>query len=170
MKRILFVFSLIAVQMTSFAQLGVGTNTPDASAQLDVTATDKGFLAPRIALTGATDVATITSPATGLMIYNTATAGTAPNNVLPGYYYFDGVKWVRFINGSNASKWTNNPINTNTYLTNLSDGTTTRTGDSSFVITDNNILQIGNISNVSGANNNDKSTKDLFPEEWRVVE
>lgn len=98
MKRIAFLFSFFALQLTAFSQLGVGTNSPDASAQLDVTATDKGFLAPRIALTGATDVATIASPATGLMIYNTATAGIAPNNVLPGYYYFDGVKWIRFIN------------------------------------------------------------------------
>lgn len=32
------------------------------------------------------------------MIYNTATAGTSPNNVIPGYYYYDGTKWVRFIN------------------------------------------------------------------------
>lgn len=84
--------------MTSFAQLGVGTNTPDASAQLDVTATDKGFLAPRIALTDATDVTTIATPATGLMIYNTATAGTSPNNVFPGYYYYNGTRWSRFVN------------------------------------------------------------------------
>lgn len=157
MKRIVFLFSFFALQLTAFSQLGVGTNSPDASAQLDVTATDKGFLAPRIALTGATDVATIASPATGLMIYNTATAGTAPNNVLPGYYYYDGVKWVRLINGADASKWTNDPINSKTYLTNLSDGATLRTGDTNFVVTDNNILQIGNITNISGANSNDKA-------------
>lgn len=98
MKKIVFILSLLACQATVFAQLGVGTNSPDASAQLDVTATDKGFLAPRIALTSGTDVTTIASPATGLMVYNTATAGTAPSDVTPGYYYFDGVKWVRFIN------------------------------------------------------------------------
>lgn len=98
MKRIAFILSILSIQLTGFAQLGVGTNSPDASAQLDVTASDKGFLAPRIALTSATDVTTIATPATGLMIYNTATAGTTPNNVIPGYYYYDGTKWVRFIN------------------------------------------------------------------------
>ena len=98
MKRIAFILSVLSFQLTGFSQLGVGTNSPDASAQLDVAATDKGFLAPRIALTSATDVSTIATPATGLMIYNTATAGTSPNNVFPGYYYYDGTKWVRFIN------------------------------------------------------------------------
>ncbi len=98
MKRIAFILSVLSFQLTGFSQLGVGTNSPDASAQLDVAATDKGFLAPRIALTSATDVSTIATPATGLMIYNTATAGTSPNNVFPGYYYYNGTKWVRFIN------------------------------------------------------------------------
>lgn len=98
MKRIVFLFSFLSIQLTAFSQLGVGTNSPDASAQLDVEATDKGFLAPRIALTSATDVLTIASPATGLMVYNTATAGTSPNNVFPGYYYYNGTRWSRFVN------------------------------------------------------------------------
>lgn len=98
MKRIAFILSILSIQLTGFAQLGVGTNSPDASAQLDVTASDKGFLAPRIALTDATDVTTIATPATGLMIYNTATAGTSPNNVFPGYYYYNGTRWSRFVN------------------------------------------------------------------------
>lgn len=98
MKRIAFILSILSIQLIGFAQLGVGTNSPDASAQLDVTASDKGFLAPRIALTSTSDVTTIAAPATGLMVYNTATAGTSPSNVIPGYYYFNGIKWVRFIN------------------------------------------------------------------------
>lgn len=98
MKRIAFILSILSIQLTGFAQLGVGTNSPDASAQLDVTASDKGFLAPRIALTSVTDVLTIASPATGLMVYNTATAGTSPNNVFPGYYYYNGTRWSRFVN------------------------------------------------------------------------
>ena len=34
------------------AGVGIGTTSPDASAILDVTATNQGFLPPRIALTG----------------------------------------------------------------------------------------------------------------------
>ena len=75
------------------AQTGIGTTAPHASAKLEVYATNKGFLPPRIALTGTLDAVTIASPATGLVIYNTVTAGTSPNNVLPGYYYWDGAKW-----------------------------------------------------------------------------
>jgi hypothetical protein len=31
------------------------------------------------------------------LIYNTATAGTSPNNVTPGFYFYDGSKWQRLI-------------------------------------------------------------------------
>lgn len=86
---IVFCFSILFTN----AQTGIGTTTPNASAKLDVYATNKGFLPPRIALLGTTDVATITSPATGLVVYNTNTAGSSPNAVVPGYYYWDGTKW-----------------------------------------------------------------------------
>ena len=83
----------------SFAQVGIGTTTPDASSALDVTATNKGLLVPRVALTGCADTATVASPATSLLVYNNATAGTSPNTVTPGYYYFNGTKWERLTNG-----------------------------------------------------------------------
>jgi hypothetical protein len=84
---------IVICALHATAQTGIGTTTPNASAKLEVYATNKGFLPPRIALTGTLDVVTIASPATGLVIYNTVTAGTSPNNVLPGYYYWDGAKW-----------------------------------------------------------------------------
>lgn len=83
------------------AQVGVGTTSPHISAQLQVGAASgntKGFLPPRVALTGTGDGSTIATPATGLMVYNTATAGTSPSNVTPGIYYYDGSKWQRVIN------------------------------------------------------------------------
>lgn len=84
------------------AQTGIGTTTPNASAKLDVTSTTQGFLPPRIALSAANVFTPITgtaSAATGLLIYNTATAGTIPNNVLPGYYYWNGTSWVQIAGG-----------------------------------------------------------------------
>lgn len=79
-----------------FAQ-AVSINTtgspPAASAMLDVNNANKGILIPRVSLLSATDVITIASPATSLLIYNTATAGTFPNNVVPGYYYWNSTKW-----------------------------------------------------------------------------
>jgi len=94
----LLVMAAFASAATSHAQVGIGTNSPDISAQLEVSSTSKGFLPPRVTLTGTADATTIASPATGLMVYNTATAGTAPANVTPGIYYYDGAKWQRVIN------------------------------------------------------------------------
>jgi hypothetical protein len=79
-----------------FAQTGIGTTTPNASAKLDVYATNKGFLPPRVALTATNAASPITNPANGLMVFNTVTAGSSPFQVVPGYYYWDavGLKWV----------------------------------------------------------------------------
>jgi hypothetical protein len=63
---------LIFLPSLLLAQVGIGTFTPNASAKLEVSSSNKGFLPPRVTLTGTADVTTITSPATGLFIYNTA--------------------------------------------------------------------------------------------------
>lgn len=63
------------------------------SAMLDVAASNKGVLVPRVSLTSTADISTIISPATSLLVYNTATVGIPPNNVSPGFYYWNGTKW-----------------------------------------------------------------------------
>ncbi len=107
MKRslgVLFITAFITLQVE--AQTGIGTTTPNASAKLEVASTTQGFLPPRIALTGTNDIATIKNaagtsitPATGLLVYNSASAGNTPNNVVPGYYYWNGTVWVQISNG-----------------------------------------------------------------------
>ncbi len=58
---------------------------PDPSAVLDAEATDKGVLVPRVDLQNATDGQTVSSPATGLMVFNTG------QNLAPaGFYYNAG--------------------------------------------------------------------------------
>ncbi len=93
--KLLFLTVFVSV-ITNFtmAQVGVGTTTPAGA--LDVTSTTDGFLAPRIALTNTT-TATVVTPTTAELVYNTATAG----DVTPGYYYWDGAKWVRLLNAQN---------------------------------------------------------------------
>lgn len=71
-------------------------NVANASAVLDLDANSKGLLIPRVSLLSATDVLTIASPAVSLLVYNTSTYGTPPNNVVPGFYYWDGTKWITF--------------------------------------------------------------------------
>ena len=99
MKKVFLSSLLLFITNWSFAQTGIGTTTPNASAKLEVYATNKGFLPPRIALTATTDATTIASPVAGLLIYNTATAGAAPNNVVPGYYYWNGTAWIQIAGG-----------------------------------------------------------------------
>lgn len=97
MKLLIFCVVFVVNSIHLSAQTGIGTTTPDASAKLDVSSTNKGFLPPRITLTALNSASPVTSPATGLLIFNTATVGIIPNQVTPGYYYWDGVnsKWVR---------------------------------------------------------------------------
>jgi hypothetical protein len=103
MKRslgVLFITAFITLQVE--AQTGIGTTTPNASAKLEVASTTQGFLPPRVALTATNVFSPIvgtSSAATGLLVYNTAIAGTAPNNVVPGYYYWNGTIWVQISNG-----------------------------------------------------------------------
>ncbi|HLP10563.1 MAG TPA: tail fiber domain-containing protein [Flavobacteriales bacterium] len=110
MKKIILSLCCLVAVSPLFAQ-NVGINnsgaTPDVSAMLDIVAADKGLLVPRVALSGTTDAVTVPTPATSLIVYNTATAGVSPNNVLPGYYYNSGTTaapvWIRFANGNGAS-------------------------------------------------------------------
>lgn len=92
----------------AFAQ-NVGINStgaaPVSSAALDVDMANKGVLIPRVALTTTAAFAPVTGTATAsLLVYNTATAGVSPNNVTPGFYYWDGAQWVRVATGS-ATNW-----------------------------------------------------------------
>ncbi|MDR6809006.1 hypothetical protein J2Y45_006220 [Dyadobacter sp. BE34] len=80
------------VVLAANAQVGVGTISPNASAQLDVTSTTKGLLIPRMTDTERTGIA---SPATGLLVYQT--------NGAAGFWYFDGTTWQPFMYGVAAS-------------------------------------------------------------------
>jgi len=103
MKSILLSFAATLMLSSAFAQVGIGTPTPSTSAQLEVNSSTRGFLPPRVALTATNATSPITSPVAGLLVYNTATDGTAPNNVTPGFYYYDGVRWQRIINTPDAT-------------------------------------------------------------------
>jgi trimeric autotransporter adhesin len=98
MKKIILFSLLIAASQITKAQTSIATSggTPDASAMLDVQATDKGMLIPRVALTSTAATAPITSPLTSLMVYNTASV----SDVTPGYYYWNGTSWQRIHNGT----------------------------------------------------------------------
>lgn len=99
-KNYLFTAALVVGAIIVNGQ-NIGINStganPDASAMLDIVASDKGLLIPRIALTALNSASPISSPAVSLLVYNTATAGTTPNQVTPGFYYWNGSTWVTFL-------------------------------------------------------------------------
>ncbi|HWY99128.1 MAG TPA: hypothetical protein VNY36_08590 [Bacteroidia bacterium] len=108
MKKILLLLLIIpcAISVTYGQNVGINTNgaVPNSSALLDltggVTNGSKGLLPPQVQLTSTSDAATITTPATGLIVYNSVAAGVAPTNVVVGYYYNAGTpaapNWVAF--------------------------------------------------------------------------
>ena len=71
--------------------VAVGTNSPAATAQLDVSSTTKGFLPPRMTTTQRDAIA---SPATGLEIFNTTTG-------IPNFY--NGTAWTAVGTGSGGT-------------------------------------------------------------------
>lgn len=81
--------------VTATGSVGIGTTVPNSSSILDISSADKGLLPPRLGLS-ATDLALpLSSHVQGMVVYNTATSGTQPNNVSPGLYINDGTKWDR---------------------------------------------------------------------------
>jgi len=81
---ILFILMLVVLQKMQAQNIAISATgaTPEESAILDVSSTSKGLLIPRMTLA---EKNAITSPATGLMIYQT----DAP----AGFCYFDGTSW-----------------------------------------------------------------------------
>lgn len=107
MKNIIFAVLTLMFTASLEAQIGIGTTTPQGA--LDITSTGSGVVVPRIGLSGKNDSTTVTNPQggnaiAGTLIWNTATAGVAPNNVTPGFYYWSGSTWVP-ITGNIGREW-----------------------------------------------------------------
>ncbi|MCS3868440.1 hypothetical protein J3D55_001356 [Chryseobacterium ginsenosidimutans] len=83
--------------VTPAGSVGIGTTTPNASAVLDITSSNKGILGPRISLTSTTMQLSASPNATGLLIYN-----TGPTLSL-GYYFWNGLEWRVFNTASGSS-------------------------------------------------------------------
>jgi hypothetical protein len=107
MKKNLALILMFFITSTCVLAQNIGINStgaaPAASAMLDISSTDKGLLIPRVALTATNSASPVTSPATSLLVYNTATAGTAPDDVVPGYYFWDGSAWVALVTSASGS-------------------------------------------------------------------
>ena len=88
MKKSTFLLCIFLLVTTNFlfAQVGIGTKTPNNSSMLDIESTDKGILIPR--MTEAQKIS-VSSPATGLLIYQIDKEA--------GFYFYDGSIWLRLV-------------------------------------------------------------------------
>jgi hypothetical protein len=72
--------ALLSPLFSQAQSVGIGTTAPDASAALDVSATNKGLLIPRVTLANRP-----ANPVAGLMIYQTDNT--------PGFYIYNNGSW-----------------------------------------------------------------------------
>ena len=81
------------MRIDNVGNIGIGT-VPTASSILDLSSiTTKAMEVPNVALTATNSASPITAPATGALVYNTATASSGTTAVAPGYYYWNGSAW-----------------------------------------------------------------------------
>ena len=87
MRKILAAFVALISCFDLLAQVAISNpaSNPDPSAMLDVKSTNRGFLMPRV-----TNRTNVTSPATGLLVYETATNAV---------WVYNGTAWVQLGSG-----------------------------------------------------------------------
>ncbi|MFA7274676.1 MAG: hypothetical protein WC044_12480 [Crocinitomicaceae bacterium] len=84
MKTKLFLLASLFIAQHSISQVGVGTTSPESSAMLDVSASDKGILFPRLTTVQRNAVA---APVKGLHVFDITT------NSL---WFYDGANWINY--------------------------------------------------------------------------
>lgn len=94
-KTLLLAFGFLSG--VTFAQVGIGTVNvnPDALLELRSTSDTGGLLLDTVALSALDLAAPFASHVSGMLVYNSATSASDPENIYPGMYYNDGAKWVR---------------------------------------------------------------------------
>ena len=130
MKKLIFLLPIfVLLQLCLYAQVGIGTATPAASAQLDVSSTTKGFLPPRMT---AAQRSAISSPTNGLLVYQT--------DYPSGLYYFNAGVWSKLSETTSYPNGTATPVQTiccQSWMTKNLDVATYRNGDPIPKVTDN---------------------------------
>lgn len=126
MKRIFLLFFSIPLVLTCASQVGIGTTTPDTSAELEIKSTSKGFLPPRLTIAQRDSIKT---PTGGLEIWCTDCRELE---------VFDGIIWKNMLGNAACAL----PIPSNVticnqvWMTQNLDVVTYRNGDTIPQVTD----------------------------------
>jgi len=86
-NKIKLIALLFSISFAGFAQVGIGTTSPDPSSALEISATDKGLLTPRMTTVQRN---AIVNPAIGLLVYDTDTFS---------FWSFNGMSWLKESSG-----------------------------------------------------------------------
>lgn len=96
-SKVLILVFLLSIS-SCFAQVGINTTLPQGA--LDVNSSTQGIVLPRVVLQSTTDQAPMVNPKSGVtvipigtVVYNTVTTNNGTNDVSPGMYSWDGMKW-----------------------------------------------------------------------------
>ena len=91
MKQSILLFALLCATTLTQAQIGIGTASPNAASQLEVSSTSKGFLPPRMT---ALQRNAISTPVAGLMVWCSNCGSNGEIQI------YNGTEWVNFIGGT----------------------------------------------------------------------
>ena len=85
MKKLLL-FGAFFASTPFFAQVGIGTTTPNEKSALEVVSTEKGFLMPRMTTVQRNAIFPVADAnSLGMRVYDTTTKS---------FWYYDGTKWI----------------------------------------------------------------------------
>ncbi len=135
MKKRVFSILFLTVSVVMFAQdkpgVGIGGKRIDKAAMLDIQATNKGVLIPRISLEETTVLHGGTNPE-GIIVYNNGTA------LAPGFYYWNGTKWDMLTNTEYVSNELSElETRIDTQINNIINGGQTEETDISYLVSYN---------------------------------
>src|SRR6478609_7154785 len=96
MKKLYYTLTLLFPYFL-FSQVGFGTSTLNDNSAIEI-GTDtstKGLLLSRINLIDCATASPLTAHEQGMIVYNLATSGSGALSVTPGFYYNNGIKFIR---------------------------------------------------------------------------
>jgi len=97
MKRLSIIFLLATgCHLVNAQSVGIGTNAPNASAQLDITSSNKGLLIPRMTTTQRVSIA---APSKGLLVFD---------NNTNSFWFYNGSEWTELAVGTGSNNWQKN--------------------------------------------------------------
>lgn len=94
-------YLFFGTSLTAQVKIGNNPTSINANSLLELETSNKGLLLPRIALTFTSSAAPLSAHIAGMTVYNTATV----NDVTPGYYYNDGVQWIKLASVATNNSW-----------------------------------------------------------------